>query len=144
MRLADIGDEREKKGRGGIWSCRSGLTLVEIMLSFAILVPVLLISLFALTYAQQACFDCGLTLQAANAARSTLEAVKDTPLTQVPLINTNALVPANLPNGAVAIATNPAVIDATTQFAVVTITVSWRETGNRQRSLQVTTIRSRF
>ncbi|HNV86076.1 MAG TPA: hypothetical protein PKL97_03805 [Candidatus Omnitrophota bacterium] len=120
------------------------MTLVEVLLSFAILVPVLLISLFALTYAQQACLDCGMTLQAMNVARSALEVVKNTPLTQVPLIDMSAQVPDSLPNGAIVISTNPAVINGTSQFAVVTITVSWRETKGRPKSLQVTTIRSRF
>lgn len=133
-----------KRGRmNRIMTERSGFTLLEIMISFVVLSIAVLSAVYVLEYGQKVSVDCRKTLIALNAARSTLEVVKNTPLAGVPGIATAGLVPAELTNGAVVITTDPSNL-AGAQFAVVTVTVSWRGTSNRLNSLQVSTIRSAF
>ena len=82
-------------------------------------------------------------LLALNAARTTLETIKNTPLGAVPAINTANIVPQALPGGAIVIRTNPANL-AGAVVATVTVTVSWIGPKNMPRTLQVTTMRSQF
>lgn len=78
-----------------------------------------------------------------NAARSTLEEIKDTTLSGVANIQTAGFIPADLPNGAITITTNPANVSAVT-IATVTVTVTWTGPRNRPMTLEITTMRSAF
>ena len=120
-----------------------GLTLIELMIDLGILLPVLGIALAILVVSNEMSEESRERLLALNAARSTLEAVKDTPLVNVPAIPTAPLVPAGLRNGAINITTNPVNLVGA-QIATVTVTVSWSSRRNRAKTLQVTTMRSQF
>ncbi len=120
-----------------------GVTLIEFMFSIAILAIVVLSSFFILSSAKQMSENSRYRLMALNTARSTLEQIKNTPLANVGAIVTSSFVPAALPSGAVTITTNPAILTSST-IATVTVTVSWRGPRNRQESLQLTTMRSRY
>lgn len=124
-------------------SKQGGFTLIELMFSVAILSFVLLSSFAALTEAHQMSQESRYRLIAANTARSVLERVKDTPLALVTAINTNALLPADLPNAAIAITTNPANLTGV-QLATVTVSITWTNPKGRPGVLEVTTMRSRF
>lgn len=121
-----------------------GVTLIEFMFSMAILGLVALMSFYVLTSARQMSESNRARLLALNAARSTLEQVKNTPLISVPTMSTSALIPSNLPSGAITITTNPAAVTAATTVATITVTVSWRGARNRTESLQLSTMRSRY
>lgn len=130
-----------------------GVTLIEFMVSIAILATVALTSFYTLTVARQVSESSRYRLLALNVARSALERVKNTALISVPGMSTTGLLPVNpttgvlpgpLPSGAIAINTNPSVISAATNVATVTVTVSWRGSSNRQEQIQVSTMRSRF
>ena len=120
-----------------------GISLAEILISLVILLPALLITISILTSAQYLSHQSRERLLALNAARTTLETIKDTPLQSVPGISTAGFVPVGLRNGIITITTNPANL-AAAQVATVTVTVSWSGTRNFQRSLQVTTMRSKY
>ncbi len=120
-----------------------GFTLMELMVSLAIVAGVVTMVCYVLTAAQAFSNETRQRLLAANAARSTLEAVKNTPLDNVLAINTAPLVPVGLNNGAIAIRTNPA-NPVGQQLATVTVTVTWLGERNRAGQLEVTTLRSRF
>ena len=120
-----------------------GLTLIEMMFSFFFMVLILLFALQVLTSAHQLSEESRGRLLALNAARSTLEAIKNTALVNVPAINTAAFVPAELRNGNIAITTNPANLVGV-QIATVTVTVTWFGPRNRPMQFQMTTMRSRF
>lgn len=129
------------KGRQGQITQEKGLTLLELIFSVSIMVLVLLSALYVIMMAHQMSEDSRGRLLALQAARSTLEVIKDTPLPNVPAINTAPLVPAALLNGAIAIATNPFPIGGVA-IATVTVTVSWTGPRNRPRNLQISTMRS--
>ena len=120
-----------------------GFTLIELMISMFIMTIVLLGCFYILTAAHNMSEDSRSRLLALNAARSTLEAIKTTALINVPAVNTAAYVPADLPNGAIAITTNPANLAGQT-VATVTVTVSWLGPRNMNRSLQISTMRSQY
>ncbi len=120
-----------------------GLTLIELIMALGILLPTLLVTLSVLMTAQRMSEDSRGRVRALNAARSTLETIKTTPLQSVPNINTANLVPADLTNGAIAIVTNPANLGGVS-IATVTVVVSWRGSGNRSLALQFSTMRSRY
>lgn len=122
---------------------QKGLSLIEVMISMSILVLVVLFAFYVLTAAHHMSEESRSRLLALNAARSTLEAIKDTTLPGVPGINTAAFIPQDLPNGAINIQTNPANL-AGVQIATVTVIVQWTGTKNMARQLQFTTMRSRF
>ena len=122
---------------------QKGVTLVEAVIALGILLPVMLTVLFVLMNAHQISQEARQRLLALNAARSVLEVVKDTPLLNVPAINTAPYVPGELVNGAIAIATNPANL-ANVNLATVTVSVSWRGPRNRPYALEVSTMRSRY
>ena len=119
-----------------------GLTLIEMLFSFGLLAIVVSSAFFGLLVAHQMSEDSHSRFVALNAARSTLEEIKDTPLANVPNIDTVKFVPIDLPNGVINITTNPASV-STAQVATVTVTVTWAGAQNRQQQLEVTTMRSR-
>ena len=120
-----------------------GLTLIELMISVAIMTLVTVGALHVLLTAQALSEDSRGRLLAVNAANSTLEAIKETPLTSLATIDTTDFVPANLPSGAITIGTNPVDV-STSQIATVTITVSWTGARNMQKTLQLSSMKSRF
>ena len=120
-----------------------GFTFLELLISFAIFSAVIVSSAYVIITSQHLSEESRNKLTALNAARSTLETVKNTPLANVPNINTSALVPSNLPNGKITITTNPANVQ-TAQIATVTVNVSWTGPRNSARALAMTTMRSRF
>lgn len=122
---------------------QKGLTLIEMMISMVILTTVLGFSMYLIHSAHELSKDSRERLLALHAARSTLETIKNTALTSVSGISTTTFVPANLKNGAIAIATNPANVSAVS-IATVTVTVSWTGARNRARSLQLSTMRSAY
>lgn len=120
-----------------------GMTLVELMFAAAVVSIALLSSVFVMLEARQISMEARQRLQAANAARSVLEAVKDTPLTSLSTINLSGYVPASLPSGAITLTTNPASLTSAT-LATVTVNVSWLGAKNRTQNLSVSTQRSRY
>lgn len=121
-----------------------GLTIIEFMISLAVLSIVVLSAFYILTAARQMSEASRSRLLAINAARSAVEQIKNTPLANVGAISTAALIPSNLPSGTMTITTNPSSGLSSATIATVTVTVNWRGSKNRQESLQVTTMRSRY
>ena len=121
----------------------SGLTPIEVMTSLLVLLPSLLVIIFVLATAQHMSQESRERLLALNAARSTLETIKNTSLQNVSGINPVALVPADLRNGVIAITTNPVNLVGA-QIATVTVTVTWNGVKNIPRSLRLSTMRSRY
>ncbi len=130
-----------KKLNQGTKGSEKGMTLIELLFSVGVMGFVFLSSLLALQEAHNLSTEARQRLLAMNAARSVLETVKTTALANVPAINTAALVPPDLPAGAIAITTNPGNL-AGAVVATVTITVNWRGPKNMLKNLQVTTMRS--
>ncbi len=122
---------------------QKGITLIEVLFSFGLMTLVLLSSFYVLTAAHHMSEESRSRLLALNAARTTLETIKNTPLANVPGMNTANFIPQSLPSGAINIRTNPANL-AGVAVATVTVTVSWLGPKNMPRSLQVTTMRSQF
>ena len=124
-----------------------GLTLIELMFSVLIMTLVLLSAFYVLSQAHYMSEESRNRLLALNAARTTLEAIKNTPLAGVPNIATAGFVPNDLPGGAIVIQTTPSPIGAAT-VATVTVTVSWvgvkSRAGDAARTLELTTMRSIF
>ena len=118
-----------------------GFTFLELIFSLGVMAIVLLSCIFAMTEAHNLSNEARNRLLAMNAARSTLETIKNTALTNVTGINTASLVPTDLPLGSIAITTNPANL-AGASIATVTVTVNWRGPKNMPKNLQVTTMRS--
>ncbi len=124
-------------------SSEKGVGLLELMFSIAIMTVVILSCYFVLVSAHHMSEESRSRLLALNAARSTLEAIKTTPLVNVPTMNTLPFVPADLPGGAIAITTNP-MNPAGVPVATVTVVVSWIGPQNMPRTLQMTTMRSQY
>lgn len=120
-----------------------GVLLLEVLFAFFLLCLVVISSGGLLIKTAQMSEDNKGRLLALQTAQSVLETIKDVPLTSLATINTAALIPTSLKNGTVTIQTNPA-IGATTQIAVITVTVSWRGAMNRLQQLQISTMKSRF
>jgi len=120
-----------------------GFTLLELLVSVGLMVLVLGGSFSVLIEANQMTQQARCRLLAANAARSVLETVKDTPLNQIPNINTVQFRPADLPNSNIVIITNPANL-AASQLATVTVRVTWTNPKGLAGNFEVTTMRSRF
>jgi Tfp pilus assembly protein PilV len=122
---------------------KKGVLLIELLFAFFLLCLVVISAGGLLIKTAQMSEDNKGRLLALQAAQSTLETIKDTPLTSLAIINTASFIPAYLKNGVVTIQTNPA-IGANTQIATITVTVSWRGAMNRPQQLQISTMKSRF
>jgi Tfp pilus assembly protein PilV len=120
-----------------------GVLLIEVLFAFLLLALVVISAGGLLIKTAQMSEDNRGRLLALQAAQSALETIKDTSLTSLATINTASFVPTYLKNGTLTIQTNPA-IDANTQIATITVTVSWRGAMNRSQQLQVSTMKSRF
>jgi Tfp pilus assembly protein PilX len=122
---------------------KRGIILAEFLMSLGILVAVLVGTCFIFVAAHRLSEDSHQRILALSAASAALETVKNTPIAAVPAINTNGMVPADLPNGQIAITTNPANV-ANATIATVTVTVTWTGPGGRARNIQMSTMRSNF
>ncbi|MFH0984980.1 MAG: hypothetical protein V1882_05530, partial [Candidatus Omnitrophota bacterium] len=121
-----------------------GVLLLEVLFAFFLLCIVVVSSGGLLIKTAQLSEDNKGRLLALQAAQSTLETIKDTPLTSLGTISTATLVPSFLKEGAITIQTNPATITSSTQIVTLTVTVSWRGAMNRPQQLQISTMKSRF
>ena len=121
-----------------------GVLLIEVLFAFFLLCIVVVSSGGLLIKTAQMSEDNKGRLLALQAVQSTLETIKDTPLTSLATIDTTAFVPSFLKEGAVTIQTNPATITSSTQIATITVTVAWRGAMNRPQQLQISTMKSRF
>ncbi len=126
-------------------SAKKGFTLIEVLVSIGILTILMGTSLAVLVESRQFSEDSRSRVLAMDAARSVLEVVKETPLSLVPSITVANYVPAGLKTGSIAITTSSATGDLTVDsIATVTVTVTWNGTKNRTRTLQLTTMRSKY
>ena len=121
-----------------------GLTLIELLVATAVVSIAMLASAFMVLQGRQMAVDARTKLLAVNAARSVLEAVKDTPLTALSTITLSSYVPSALPSGSITLTTNPSSIISTTTIATLTVTVSWRASRNRTQTLAISTQRSAY
>lgn len=120
-----------------------GFTLVEILISMAILLVTVLSSFYVLIASRQMAEEARSRLSALNSIRSVMETIKDTSIDGLTAIDEEEFAPADLQEGQVEIATNPAVITAQDLLATVTVTVTWNGPRNRESSLEVSTMKSR-
>ncbi len=127
---------RADQGKG-----QKGFTMIELIISVFILVIAVGSAVYALTYAQYMTVESRQRILALHAARTALETIKNTGLTNVPSLNTTGMVPADLKNGAMVITTNPANLAGAT-VATVTVTVNWTGARNMARTMRVSTQRS--
>jgi type II secretory pathway pseudopilin PulG len=134
------------------WLCaqfksQSGMTMLEVLFSFAILALVSLNAVKLSLSAQQMTQDTQLKLLAVGAARSVMEVVRTTPLDTLDdnpsPITASSYVPADLPSGAIAITTSPASLTGV-DVATITVRVTWTGSKNRSRTLDLTTIKTRY
>ena len=118
---------------------------MEVAISLAIFSMVLVLSVHVLSMAQQLSEQSRQRLLALTATRSTVEAIKNTPLANVQAINTAAFIPQELRNGAITLNINSDKGNlATATLATITITVQWTGPNNLPQRLDITTMRSRF
>ncbi len=123
--------------------CQRGISLLEILFSFAVLVLIGLTSIKLSVDSQQLTQDTQLKLLAMGAARSVMENVRMTPLTDVPSISTSSYIPTDLPGGAISITTSPSPPTGV-DIATVTIRVSWTGSKGRSRTFDLTTMKTRY
>lgn len=124
-----------------------GFTLMEMAISLGIFSLVLVSSVHVLSEAHKLSQQSRERLLALTAVRSTLETIKNTPLTAIGGVAATAnanFIPAGLQNAAITINTNPGAINANTPSAVVTVRLTWTGPNNIQRILEISTMRSRF
>ncbi|MDP3921114.1 MAG: type II secretion system protein [Candidatus Omnitrophota bacterium] len=124
-------------------SSQRGLTLIELMISMGILLITVLLAFYVLTTSQQMAEHARGRLSALNAARSVMEAIKDTSIDGIAEIVLADFVPDELQNAAVTIATNPTPVAADDPIATVTVTVAWTGPNNRDMALAISTMKSR-
>ena len=124
-----------------------GFTLMEVLISLGIFAAVLVLSVYILTSAHQLSAQSRERLLALSAARSTVEAIKNTPLANLGTINTDRFVPQELRNGRIILNFNPTNL-ATANLVTVTVSVRWwsykNTTAQPDRRLDITTMRSQF
>lgn len=123
--------------------CSRGMTMLEVLFSFAILAVVSLTGVRLVTTSQMLTQDTQLKLIALGAARSVMEVVRTTPLADVSAISTSGYIPTDLPNATIAISTSPANLSAA-DIGTITIRVTWRGSQNRTRTLDITTVKTRY
>ncbi|OGW80107.1 MAG: hypothetical protein A2Z83_08705 [Omnitrophica bacterium GWA2_52_8] len=122
---------------------QKGFTLTELMVSMSIFLVVVGAAVFVLTQSHQMSVDSRQKFLALNAAKSTLEVIKDTPVQQIDTIDPAGFVPVELTNGAIQIITNPFPV-GNAPLATITVNVTWTGSRNMPQQLNVTTMRSRF
>jgi len=124
---------------------KKGFTLMEVAMSLAIFAAVLVLSVYVLSASQQLSAQSRERLLALGAVRSTVEAIKNTPLANIQAINTAPFIPQELRNGAITLNVNSDTGNlATATLATVTISIRWTGPKNIPQRLDITTMRSRF
>lgn len=119
------------------------MTLLEVLFSFAILTLVALTAVKLSVVSHQLTQDTQLKLLAMGAARSVMENVRMTPLTDVPNISTSTYVPTDLPGGALSITTSPSNLSGV-DIATITVRASWTGSRGRARTFDLTTVKTRY
>ena len=133
--------EKRTKNMGS----KKGFTLMEVAMSLAIFAAVLVLSVYVLSASQQLSAQSRERLLALGAVRSTVEAIKNTPLANIQAINTAPFIPQELRNGAITLNVNSDTGNlATATLATVTISIRWTGPKNIPQRLDITTMRSRF
>ena len=133
--------EKRMKNMGS----KKGFTLMEVAMSLAIFAAVLVLSVYVLSASQQLSAQSRERLLALGAVRSTVEAIKNTPLANIQAINTSPFIPQELRNGAITLNVNSDTGNlATATLATVTISIRWTGPKNIPQRLDITTMRSRF
>ncbi|OGW87064.1 MAG: hypothetical protein A3A81_00535 [Omnitrophica bacterium RIFCSPLOWO2_01_FULL_45_10b] len=133
--------EKRMKNMGS----KKGFTLMEVAMSLAIFAAVLVLSVYVLSASQQLSAQSRERLLALGAVRSTVEAIKNTPLANIQAINTAPFIPQELRNGAITLNVNSDTGNlATATLATVTISIRWTGPKNIPQRLDITTMRSRF
>jgi len=122
---------------------QAGMTMLEILISFAVLALVSLTAIKLSINSQQLTQDTQLKLLATGAGRSVMELVRSTPLTDVPSIITTPYIPADLPGATIALTTSPGNL-AGVDIATITIRVSWTGSQGRPRTMDLTTLKTRY
>ena len=118
---------------------------MEVAMSLAIFAAVLVLSVYVLSASQQLSAQSRERLLALGAVRSTVEAIKNTPLANIQAINTAPFIPQELRNGAITLNVNSDTGNlATATLATVTISIRWTGPKNIPQRLDITTMRSRF
>ena len=118
---------------------------MEILVAVGILAILMGTSAAVLVGSRHLSEDSRGRLLALDAARSVIETVKETSLSQVPSITLTSFVPASLKDGSIAMTTSSATGDLTVDnIATVTVTVTWSGPKNSTRTLQLTTMRSKY
>lgn len=125
-----------------------GFTLMEVMISLGIFAVVLASSLYAFHTSHQLSTLSRERLLALTAARSYIEAIKNTPLSAVDNISTTSFAPTELVNGVITMLT-PVTFPAgaplaTADYATITVRVTWNGYNNIPQRLEITTIRSKY
>ncbi len=120
-----------------------GIMLVELLFSLGVLVVVMLVAFYVLLAAHHLSEESRQRLLALNTANTVLEIVKETPLQGVGGIVPNNFLSADLPNGNVAIVTNPINLNGA-QIATITVNVTWVGPRGRALNLQISTMKSVF
>ena len=124
---------------------KKGFTLMEVAMSLAIFAAVLVLSVYVLSASQQLSAQSRERLLALGAVRSTVEAIKNTPLANIQAINIAPFIPQELRNGAITLNVNSDTGNlATATLATVTISIRWTGPKNIPQRLDITTMRSRF
>ncbi len=118
---------------------------MEILTSIGVLALLMGSSVGVMVAARQYSEESRGRLHAMDAARTVLEVVKETPLSQVGSLTLSSYVPAGLKNGSIAITTSSATgnlsVDA---IATVTATVTWTGPRNATRTFALTTMKSKY
>ena len=125
--------------------CQRGMTIIEILFSFGILALFALTSLKLIAMSQQVTIDTQSKIIAMGAARSVMEKVKTTPLSDVDVIVTSSYLPSDLSGGSISILTSPSGVGLdTATIGTITVRVSWTGSRGRAQSFDLTTLKSSY
>ena len=123
---------------------QSGMTMLEILFSFGILALVSLTAVKLTVGSQMQTQDTQLKLLALGAGRSVMENVRMTPLADVPSITTSTYIPSDLPGASIAITSSPSGSLTGVDIATITVRVSYTGSMGRSRTVDLTTVKTRY
>lgn len=124
---------------------QAGMTLIEVVFSFAILAVFALTSLKLIAMSQQLSTDSQSKLIAVGAVRSVVEVIKTVPLSEVDTVSTAGYIPADLPGGSIQIITSPSGVNLdSAEIATVTVVASWVGAKGRSLSTSLTILKSSY